>query len=74
MIQSQFLPSCDIEKDIKGSRTNNIIQYSKDKRKKNKKKKKKREEKKRQKKDKKKSQEEINNGSEENYERMGNLK
>ena len=42
MIQSQFLPSCDIEKDIKGSRTNNIIQYSKDKRKKNEKKKKKR--------------------------------
>ena len=25
MLQSQFLPSCDIEKDIEGSGTNNII-------------------------------------------------
>jgi len=41
MLQSQFLPSCDIEKDIEGSGTNNIIQHDKDKRKKKKKKKKK---------------------------------
>ena len=45
MLQSQFLPSCDIEKDIEGSGTNNIIQHDKDKRKKKKKKKKIREEK-----------------------------
>ena len=41
MLQSQFLPSCDIEKDIEGSGTNKIIQHDKDKRKKKKKKKKK---------------------------------
>jgi len=45
MSQSQFLPSCDIEKDIEGSGTNNIIQHGKDKRKKKKKKKNIREEK-----------------------------
>ena len=73
MTQSQFLPLYDIEKDIKDSRTNNIIQHGKDKEKKNENKKKKREEKRGQKKDKEKSQEEINNRGEESYRRMGNL-
>jgi len=45
MLQSQFIPSCDIEKDIEGSGTNNIIQHDKDKRKKKKKKDKRRKDK-----------------------------